>query len=350
MWMAMRLARCFSREASPAREDRPPASERDLTIRRLRFGGRWPESFAYFDPDSSSSRTWRTFSLSLLTPQDERGETFRGTWPRSAMSARGTVYPLPPLAPRTSVTGSTALLPTPRARTDKEHGPDGKHWGELSPTIRELLPTPLSRKDSGAETTGENRTGGPMLAEVLLPTPVGQDGKNATAPSQGKRKSPPLTHALLPTPTRVLGSTSSSAMRTGFRGDPTLQGLAIEQFLPTPSATEYGNNQSPSDGAKVRESLPRLVKTLPTPTKMDAKQSGSGRPESSHGTTLTDAGKSIGASTSPPSDDGKPSKAPLLNPCFVEWMLGAPARWSDPDCQLSATEFKSRPATSSVPS
>ena len=28
-----------------------------------------------------------------------------------------------------------------------------------------------------------------------------------------------------------------------------------------------------------------------------------------------------------------------LNPSFVEWMMGAPDGWSDPDCPLSATEF-----------
>jgi DNA (cytosine-5)-methyltransferase 1 len=33
-----------------------------------------------------------------------------------------------------------------------------------------------------------------------------------------------------------------------------------------------------------------------------------------------------------------------LNPSFVEWMIGAPDGWSDPDCPLSATEFRSRSA------
>ena len=31
-----------------------------------------------------------------------------------------------------------------------------------------------------------------------------------------------------------------------------------------------------------------------------------------------------------------------LNPSFVEWMMGAPDGWSDPDCPLSATEFSSK--------
>jgi hypothetical protein len=57
--------------------------------------------------------------------------------------------------------------------------------------------------------------------------------------------------------------------------------------------------------------------------------------------------QSIGATTSQPSGAGKPSPALRLSPWFVEWMMGVPAGWSDPDCPLSATEFKSRSASSS---
>lgn len=56
----------------------------------------------------------------------------------------------------------------------------------------------------------------------------------------------------------------------------------------------------------------------------------------------------LGEPTPEPSPDGKKSPAPLLNPCFVEWMIGAPAGWSDPGCPLSATEFKCRPESSSA--
>jgi hypothetical protein len=82
------------------------------------------------------------------------------------------------------------------------------------------------------------------------------------------------------------------------------------------AATPYGNNQSPpSEGAAVRPSLESLA---------------------------------TGASTPERSSDGKKSPAPLLNPCFVEWMLGLPEGWSDPDCPLSATEFRSRLASFSA--
>jgi len=224
---------------------------------------------------------------------------------------------------------------------------------------------------------------------------------------------------LLPSPVKADGSRES---KTYGRGNPTLKGA----LLPTPTATPYGSNQSPSEGAAVRPSLESLLadvsgsgsrpadsapaatptsttpeastpnretepitsdgallptphgfakegqkrrpgpsgnelgvalrKTLlPTPTAGDSKQTRnktSGRREGSQhhsGTTLTDfACEQSGASTPEQSSDGKKSPAPLLNPCFVEWMLGLPEGWSDPDCPLSATEFKSRLASSSA--
>jgi hypothetical protein len=130
------------------------------------------------------------------------------------MSLHGTVYPLPPLAPRTSVTGSSGspLLPTPRQ----------------------------DPRDATARTPREDWR--PSLGEVLL--------------QQG--------------------------------------GTAAE-------ATAY---------RRILGDLP------PTPT--------SGEP------------------TDPPSSDGKKSPAPLLNPCFVAWMLGMPEEWSDPDSPLTATAYRCR--------
>jgi hypothetical protein len=149
---------------------------------------------------------------------------------------------------------------------DKEHGPNGKHWGE--PQVMALLPTPRASDQNGA---GEHGQGGLDLRTVasrlsLLPTPTAL--------------------RLLPTPNTQLGTGSSSARRTGYRGDPTVLGIA--------------------------ESL------------------------------------SSGASTSPPFAAGKPSTGLRLNPSFVGWMMGTPScgecgrEWTDPDCPHSATAFKSK--------
>lgn len=146
------------------------------------------------------------------------------------------------------------------------------------------------------------------------------------------------------------------------------------RLLPTPAATEYGNNQSPSPGAAVRPSLDGLVRLLPTPN-ANVNRTGRDRltfkqwaepgleqmceiamgvlprefeaPDELKG-KAREAWASSGASSSPPSAAGKPSTGLRLNPWFVEWMIGAPPGWSDPDCPLSATEFKSRSRISSA--
>jgi hypothetical protein len=91
------------------------------------------------------------------------------------------------------------------------------------------------------------------------------------------------------------------------------------------------------------------VKLLPTPTTTDARgarnETSARKPDSQHhsGTTLQDVVyKWTGESSDPPSSDGKASTDLRLSPWFVEWMMGAPEGWSDPDCPLSATEFRSR--------
>lgn len=56
-----------------------------------------------------------------------------------------------------------ALLPTPRARVDKEHGPDGKHWGELRPTVEGL------RRSTGAPTEQPSSDGKPSPGQRLSP-------------------------------------------------------------------------------------------------------------------------------------------------------------------------------------
>jgi hypothetical protein len=260
---ALRLASIFSSAASPAEEQAPPARERAWVIQRLRSGGRWPESLASYDPDSSC---WRTSRLSLLSTEEELGERWSGTWPRSGMWAHGTVFPLPPLAPRTSVTESSALLPSPMARAE-----------------------------CGAEVSGESRTGGPMLGEALsamLPTPRARSRPARVYPGN-------------------VSESSHARLKDGGHGD--LEEQIAKQFLlPTPRERDW-------KGQGYEDQLPNQVEELST-----------------------------GAATPTPSPDGKKSPAPFLNPCFVEWMLGAPAGWSDPDCPHSATEFKCRLGYSSA--
>lgn len=118
----------------------------------------------------------------------------------------------------------------------------------------------------------------------------------------------------------------------------------VMALLPTPSATDYGNNQSPSDGAAVRESLPRLIKLLPTPRANDGLRLRQAWSTEGRRPTLEQAiveSQSNGVHSRQLLRAGHPLSDLRLSPYFVEWMIGAPPGWSDPDCPLSATEFKS---------
>ena len=145
----------------------------------------------------------------------------------------------------------------------------------------------------------------------LLPTPVARDWKGA-----GYAGQLPTMLALLPTPRASERHTREATIAAGIDRGESLPS-AVAKLLPTPAAVEYGNNQQESPGAAVRPALPYLVRALPSRGRMDQQSSG-----------------------------GKPSSGLRLSPWFVEWMIGAPAGWSDPDCPLSATEFKSKQESS----
>jgi hypothetical protein len=254
-----------SREGSPARAPARSAFATGSTTPRPFCGARWPEPLASFDPATSSWRTWRTSLLSTMEPS---GEKFSGTWPRSGTTSSGIAYRQQPSAPRTSVTGSSPLLPTPTA------------------------------------------------------APYG----NNQSPSEG------------------------AAVR------PSLEGLV--RLLPTPRSSPQENRQTkrtPSQEAgKHGLSLAaEVVALLPTPVAGDGKgtrQSTAKNPRSPYPTMSDLAFEWSGAATAPQSGGGnKQSSEWRLNPSFVEWMLGAPQGWSDPECPLSATEFSARSEPSPAP-
>lgn len=111
-----------SAEASPAKISPTPAEAQDSTGTARVFGVSTPDSFATFDPATSS---WKTSQLSLL----EEWAEFSQTWPRAGMTRSGTAYPLRPLAPLTDGTGS-GLLPTPDTGTSPNgHGRRGGKAG-----------------------------------------------------------------------------------------------------------------------------------------------------------------------------------------------------------------------------
>jgi hypothetical protein len=112
---------------------------------------------------------------------------------------------------------------------------------------------------------------------------------------------------------------------------------ALVRLLPTPVAND--DNKSPEAHLAMKRRL--------------SEADGSNRTQITSLQVLAKAAfrqigelPSTGASTDPQSDAGKASTDLRLSPWFVEWMMGAPEGWSDPDCPLSATEFKCRLASS----
>jgi hypothetical protein len=221
------------------------------------------------------------------------------------------------------VSGSS-LLPTPLTVPDSE----ASH-NQLSGTFRaamdralSLLPTPsVADADGGHVTRGGSRSGEILLGGIaqLLPTPTSRDHKG---PNQ-RGDASCLTGALLPTP-RATDGTKGGPNQRSSSGDLMLPSAV--QLLPTPTATPYGNNQSPSPGAAVRPSLDSLAaKLLPTPTTMDANSSEGSTPSN---VTLTDATvrSRLGARMNPRFDAGNGSPAELPLPLSPE-----PAE--DSDCR-----------------
>jgi hypothetical protein len=231
------------------------------------------------------------------------GERFSGTWPRWALMWRGGVFELPTSEHLTAGIGSSPLLATPTAwlgRRPSQAEGDPERWhnpersNELSDQIAAiaLLPTP-----HGFAKEGQARRPGPTGNELgraltLLPTPRERDWKGQGYEDQ------------LPN---------------------------VLKMLPTPNASLANYDEEPETwrGRREHYAKPR-------------------NPEGSSGLPLPIALKeSSGATTNPPSNDGKPSTGLRLNPSFVEWMMGTPScgecgrEWTDSDCPHSATEFTS---------
>lgn len=208
------------------------------------------------------------------------------TWPASGSMRNGRSSERPMSALPTSVSGSSSSpgLPTPRARDAR-----GRGFADQLPNVVQLLPTPTVSEANGI---GHAADGGMNLRHTvsLLPTPRASENENR----QTKR---------------------SPSQEAGTHGK--CLAAEVAHLLPTPTATPYGNNQSPS--------LDSLAPTLlPTPTVADARGTRNFQPDgtpysSGYGITLTDATTLLptpratdgqmsgGASTNPPSDAGNTS-------------------------------------------
>lgn len=286
---------------------------------------------------STARDVWETGDPGLFC---EHSDVFSEIFPTSGTTASGEAYGLPTWEHRMVASGSsssrpdaTSLLPTPEAKLS-DSGPDyaranreGSGGDDLTTTIhRALLPTPEAGLGSHNRANGvdpaKRRAAGKQvsLADVarhelpLLPTPTTQDGANTAGPSQFDRNSLPLNAmvTLFPTPRASDGEKGGPNQR-GSSGDLMLPS-AVVQLLPTPTSQNSHGNHTNGRGEDL---LPgAAAKILPTPTSSDAKGSrrSTARTDdwtSNPGETLTDAARSIGETTDPPSSDGSGSSDEL---------------------------------------
>ena len=90
---------------------------------------------------------------------------FSETWPRSGMTRGGIAFPLQPLAPLTSATGSGSW-PTPHANCHTGAGHQGRDYGLNVQTAVKMWPTPAAhearlgyqRRDTGKKGSQKSRT------------------------------------------------------------------------------------------------------------------------------------------------------------------------------------------------
>ncbi len=140
--------------------------------------------------------------------------------------------------------------------------------------------------------------------------------------------------------------------------------------LPTPSATSYGSNQSPSSGAAVRPSLETMARRgmWPTPQGSDPDGSRTLPPETTiTGRTPDGKKRQVGLPwmvqqvergmwptptmadvTGGPGNSGRDGGENLrtavggqLNPTWVEWLMGFPTGWTDLEPSATPSSPKS---------
>ena len=297
-----------SAEDFPVRTSPTPAEALASLVTEAVSGASSRASSGYFDPESSS---WRTFQLSLL-----EDSTLCSVILRKAGTMRsGFLYELPTLERRTFESGSSSSdggWPTPDASVSND-GQDPESYEERRQKMRR-------RKYNG-------NSGGTPLAiaaqsaqRSLWPTPKSSDADRGGDPKRD-------------------GGEQSGGGRRSNLVDAVMPGAkrftAAVAVWPTPTKADAG--QAGDQYAGGNPTLLGKVKMWPTATTSDA--DGSRRhgymDEGNSGTTLTDAALAImqdGPLDPMTPKDGRATRPRLvLNPRFVEALQGFPDRWTAMD-------------------
>lgn len=154
---------------SPARTSASQAGGPGSRASGPAYGASTRESFAKFDPDTSS---WRTSQRCLV----EGWATYSETWPRSGMTRNGTAFRLPPLALRMNATGY-GLWPTPTTDSATNRSSRYAQGGMPLAAAVKLWPTPtalgercMGRMDEWGGSRSREKLRGMVSAEELTGT------------------------------------------------------------------------------------------------------------------------------------------------------------------------------------
>lgn len=278
-----------SRSASPENNAAPTTSET--------CGLQLSSAFAWFDRDFAC---WKTCQGCLVA---DISDEFSETWPRAGMTRDGACYQQPKWERRINETGC-GLWPTPNVG-----------GGGNPPSLLERKGNHFVRR------SGKKAHLSLDQAVTMWPTPTVQDSANNAGPSQHHRNSNPLNVAVLyPTPT-ACEHTQNKSRGENAQLRLTLVGMARYDKWPTPKASPSGPDfaRATRPGTGSDDLITEVVKrTYPTARATDGTKGGPNQRGSKGDATLPSAVQPTGKSTRPT----------LLNPAWVEWLMGWPIGWT----------------------
>jgi hypothetical protein len=226
--------------ASPARTSPLPVQAPDLPEPVRDSSGKWFEPLAWFDPASSSWRTWQRCLVEGWT-------LFSGPWPRSGMTRSGIAYQRAPLVRLTDATESGSW-PTPA-------------------TMDTGLTTDLAKIQARREkhaARGINGNGfGMSLGEAARRFPDGSPNSWPPPKAMDSRSAGPGTKD------ETLMCRASSGF--GLNLAETVQAID-RKLLPTPVARDFrspGRSRMDRTGSKAGDCLPQVVGGQLNPTRVE---------------------------------------------------------------------------------